>query len=147
MWPRPAATTSKQSGQFRRICCLHSLSNTEKANTGVSRRWYNAFNNTGGGCASPRPLTQDSRSMHCDEYPFYGSVEGGPAPSGLLWLRELKVIDPDDNSFEGTLLNGWKKRMRPRCAQRDESSSSSSFRFRSRHLNPNHCLLLKVFDD
>lgn len=80
---------------------LSMLTGAEKSGAGVSRDWYNrsAYSAT---CPSPRP-----DGLHCDEYPYYTSEEGGPQPDGGLLPDQLRLIDSSDNGREGVLLNGF----------------------------------------
>jgi hypothetical protein len=66
-------------------------STEDKEATPLPRRWYNRVEYRVV-CPKPRPDDQ-----HCDEYPFFTSVEGGPGAS-------LKIVPEGDNVAEGIAL-------------------------------------------
>jgi hypothetical protein len=57
-----------------------------------AERWHDTYD-----CGSNALPDQD---VHCDEYPFYATQEGGPG-------ADLMKIVAADNTKEGTLLRGF----------------------------------------
>ncbi|EYR61882.1 hypothetical protein N866_14695 [Actinotalea ferrariae CF5-4] len=62
---------------------------SEKTLVGVSHRWY-----TKKMCSAPT-------GQQCDEYPFFATVQGGPAAYGRT-ATVLQTINSDDNLAEGS---------------------------------------------
>jgi hypothetical protein len=42
----------------------------------------------------------------CDEYPFYSTIQGGPARDGFP-VGDIEPIDATDNRRQGAILNGF----------------------------------------
>ena len=71
----------------------------DKQNDRVLSGWYNNKVQYKAQCGDEREL----RGVECDEYPFYSTVEGGPAAYEITPLV-LKEISAKDNNVEGAAL-------------------------------------------
>lgn|GEM_PF-1574651 len=77
---------------------LEYMSEANKIATGKSRQWYNLV-------AYRTPCLNKTTAQHCDEYPFFTTVEGGPTAFDTYGSDVLKPISIADNTVEGGTLS------------------------------------------